>query len=505
VPFVFRDNFLEYTDVDKNEAVTDEEIIECLKIVIAVAAASGFHEEMSSLAKAIFRIFDLNGDGSLELDEVVSIAEDLLAEMHRSANGILGHFQQAFKTYKEQMDDVVVEWIGDLSNYLQIELPFGVEELATKLYTFLTRDDLSSFIMQLFIFMEELPKELSEIIEPAFVAMGEIGTLASTQYKTFFSRIMEKACSHAIQIADCVQLSLTCIKPIFDEFEKQENVLSPCLFKLSMYFIRSILKDLPDDNPLKFIVVEKTLLKEILETIETSLCLHIKDVGFEMYFEAMWKVFASGPEEVSTEQIKAIHQVTEFILADFSSDHASTQFDREALKSALSTLVSSLDKNKNLTLESNEIVDFLDKIILFCLSCTDTTVDLMKNVFNAMARPLIAFLFDVKSQIIGGNSDMLVNSDISAVALAVGMAMGEIRVLQFALDMIGDVNGNVDQNHLEAVCFPLFKLFLGSPPARNSTSGVFRYNQSYLFLLRIKMHNYNILPFYSWQGFERTI
>ena len=105
--FVFRDNFLEHTDVDKNNAVTDQEVIDCLKIVISVAAASGFHDEMSSLAKAIFRMFDLNGDGSLELAEVVSIAEDLLVEMHRSAKGILSHFQQVFKTHKEQMNDVV--------------------------------------------------------------------------------------------------------------------------------------------------------------------------------------------------------------------------------------------------------------------------------------------------------------------------------------------------------------------------------------------------------------
>jgi hypothetical protein len=42
------------------------------------------------------------------------------------------------------------------------------------------------------------------------------------------------------------------------------------------------------------------------------------------------------------------------------------------------------------------------------------------------------------------------------------------------LDMIGDVNGNVDQDSLEAVCFPLFKLLLGSPPARNSTSQLLR-------------------------------
>jgi hypothetical protein len=490
VPFFFRDNFLEYTDVDKNDAVTDEEIIECLKIVIAVAGASGFHEEMSSLAKAVFRIFDLNGDGSLELDEVVSIAKDILAEMHRSTNGILGHFQQAFKNYKEQMDDVVVEWICDLSNYLQIELPFGVEELATKLSTFLTRDDLSSFLMQRFVSsigLEELPEELSKIFESAFVAMDEIGKVASTQYKTFFSIIMEKAGSNAIQIADCVELSLACIKPMFDEFEKQANLLSPCLFKFSMYFIRSILDEMPDDNPLKFIVVERTLLKEILHAIETSFCMHIKDVGFKMYFEAMCEVFASGPKEIGAEQVKAIHQVIEFILADFSSDHASTQFDPEELKNALSTLVSSIDKNKNLTLESNEIVDFLDRIILFCLSCTDMTIDLMKAVLNAMARPLLAFFFDVKSQVIGGDSRMLVHSDISAVALAFGMAMGEIRVLQFALDMIGDVNGNVDQNSLEEVCFPLIKLLLGSPPARNSTSGVFRYKSVVSLILTAKL------------------
>ena len=468
-------------DVDKNDTVTDEEIIECLKLVIAVAAASSSPDDMSSLAKAIFRIFDLNGNGSLELGEVVSIVKDLLAELHSAAIGILTHFEPAFTTYKAQLNDIVSDWIEDLSKYFQIKLPFPVQDAVTKLCASLANENVDRFIAQSFVSisgLEELPYELRESFEQASAELKEIGHIALQQYKMFFSQIVERAHSDVIVVAECVQVYMSCLDPIFGEFEKRK-AFSQCLFQSSTYLIQSLLDAMPSENPMKYIVVENTLVREILDAFAISLGLHIKHFGFRLYFQAVCQIFSSEEEDISLEQVKAIQQVIEFFFTKYSQDDDGEQSDPEGLRNALSTLVSSIDKNKDSTLETNEIVDFANRIFLFTLSCIVTTVHLMEKVLTATSSPIIAFLFDVKSQVIGGNRGMLLYSDISAVALAVGMANGEPQALEFALDMIGDSDGDVDQNSLEAVCFPLFKLLLGSPTARNYTTRMLWYYLPY--------------------------
>jgi hypothetical protein len=446
---------------------------------MAVAAANDFVAEFSGLAKAIFRIFDLDGNGSIELEEAASIANQLLREIHRLIIAISTHFQNAFRSNRAAVHEILGEGIGMLR--YEMKMPTPIEDLTSLFYTFFTSSDLSEALNWLYNDAipdpKEAPEELQKFLLPAYESLIVIRALALVQLRSFFTQMI--ALARDVSTGEFVSTGLQCIQKIFDGVQEHSDKLSICTMDVLMFTIQTIWEEMPSDNPLKFILVDKTIVQNIFDAVLTSVASYLKDTGGKKYLQALSPVFANDSGNIKAHELMALQQLIEVGFAHldpeaFKEKCVDEEFASE-LKSAVSTMIASIDTNQDSFISISEILGFVDKIVQCIISALDATTDMMEAVFISAVKPLLAMLFDVKGQVIGGSRKTLTYTDISSVALAFGMAMGEFRVLQFAMEIIENDEGNVDQETLQAVCFPLFKLFLGSPPARNFSAQFFRF------------------------------
>ena len=155
-------------DVDKNESVTEAEVLECLQIYMAVAASNDITSEFSGFAKAIFRVFDLNGDGTLEQEEIAVFATELFAELHRLVKGISTHFQHALKDNRKPIHEMLSKGMGIVMN--DVKWPFPMDELTSELNSVMTGDDLNRILSEFngsFPGPEEYPEEIQQFARAA--------------------------------------------------------------------------------------------------------------------------------------------------------------------------------------------------------------------------------------------------------------------------------------------------------------------------------------------------
>ena len=466
-------------DVDKNESVTEAEVLECLQIYMAVAASNDITSEFSGFAKAIFRVFDLNGDGTLEQEEIAVFATELFAELHRLVKGISTHFQHALKDNRKPIHEMLSKGMGIVMN--DVKWPFPMDELTSELNSVMTGDDLNRILSEFngsFPGPEEYPEEIQQFARAAYQSLSEIRDLANAQIQNFFSQVIEVAKDGSMTSEDTVRFGLTCVKQIFEGFGEHSSTLMACVLKIGMFLIQRTLEDMPSENPLKFTVIDEELVKDILNTAVSSVASHLQEVGMQRYLEALSLVFAGEDGCIKGQVLRALHNITGVVFELFDEEGVRSKLEdkkfTEGLEQSISALLKNFDENENGLLEESEILSFVDKILQFILSAFDATIDFAAKIIMSTVAPVLAFCFDLKVQVIGGSQDVLKMVDLSSVALALGMAMGQHQVIKFALDVIGNESGNVDEKTLQGVCFPLFKLFLGSPPARAVSTQIFR-------------------------------
>ena len=305
-------------DVDKNDSVTEAEVVECLQIYMAVAASNDFPSEFSGFAKAIFRVFDLNGDGTLEQGEIAKIVKDLFAEIHRVVKGISTHFQHALKNNQKPVHEMLSKGMGIVMN--EVKWPFPVDELSSDIYSILTGTDLNKILNEFYTSIpgpDEFPEEIRQSALAAYERLTIVRDLADAQLQSFFGQAIEVAKNGSIAMEKSVRLGLTCMKNIFDGFSEHSSTLMVCTLKFSMFLIQKILEDMPSENPLKFIVIGEELIKDILNAVMSSVAAYLQEIGMQRYLEALSPVFADEAKNIVGEVLCALHNVTQVVFALF--------------------------------------------------------------------------------------------------------------------------------------------------------------------------------------------
>jgi hypothetical protein len=464
------DPFFFFIDVNRNGKVLESEVVECLRIFMAVGTANDFVAEFSDFSKAVFRIFDINGNGCMELAEVTHIFTDILVQIHSLLKGVSGHFQQEFFNTKEPLQEVVNQFVEILSDASSLFIPFPVKDVIAYLNSSYTSEDLRSF----FDGSTTIPEELKPILNPGYLSLESIVNIALGQLQVFLIHIKRTAVNDAISTFECVRMGSVCIKNIFDAFEQERSTLETCMVDMAMFIIGEILKDIDEENPLRFILVDRGLIKNIINAIINAAGSNLQQTGLQRYLEALFAVFSgSRISEIKVPDLIALHKLIQAAFADKEAPDFKIKF--EEAQQAIVKLITSLDSDKNNSLDLAEIVVFVETVIKFVFSWFDVTADVLKDAICSSVTPVAALILNIKSQIIGGSDDQLIYTEISAVALAIGIAMGEFKALDFAMDLIGNDEGNIDQKSLEDLCQPVFKLLLGSPPMRKLSNDLFRY------------------------------
>jgi hypothetical protein len=445
---------------------------------MAVGTANDFVTEFSDFSKALFRIFDINGNGCMELEEVTHILTDVLVQIHSLFKGVLGHFQLEFFNTKGPVQEVVNQVIEILSDVSSLSIPFAVKDVIAYLNSFYTNEDLRSFLVSLHE-STTISEELEPILNPGFESLVSIGNTSLGQLQAFMVHIQKTAFNDTISTFECVHMGSVCINVIFDAFKKERNTLATCMVDLAMFIIGEILKSTPEENPLKYILVDPDLVQCILNAIVFSVSSNLKETGLKRYLEGLFAVFSgSRISEIKVTELIAVKNLIRAAFANRDAPDFKAKF--EEAQQAILKLITSLDTDKNSALDSAEITVFVETVIKFLFSWLDVTIDVLKDAICSAVSPVSALILNMKSQIIGGSDLQLIYTEISAVALALGIGMGEFRALNFAMDLIGNNEGNIGQKTLEDLCQPLFKLMLGSPPMRQLSSNFFRYFRTVL-------------------------
>ena len=472
-------------------------MVECLRIIMAVGTANDFVTEFSEFSKAIFRIFDINGNGCMELAEITRFLTEILVQIHSLLKGVLGHFQQEFFNTKEPLQEVVNQFIEILSDASSLSIPFPVKDVIAYLNSFYTNEDLRSFLESL-IESTTIPEGLEPILNPGYESLVSVKNIALGQLQAFLLHIKRTAVNDTISTFECVRMGLVCMNNIFDAFEAERSKLETCMVDMAMLIIGEIRREIDEENPLKFILVEKNLVQNIMNAVIFAVGSNLKETGLRRYLEALFSVFSGS--KISDIKVPELIAVQNLIRAAFASKEApdfKTKF--EEAQQAILKLITALDSDKNSSLDSAEIMVFVETAIKFIFSWLDVTADVLKDAICSSVSPVSALVLNIKSQIIGGNDLQLIYTEISAVALAIGMAMGEFRALNFAMDLIGNNEGNIGQKSLEDLCQPVFKLILGSPPMRKLSNDFFRCfcistgTNVFLFIFVIRSAETNLL------------
>ncbi len=444
--------------------MTKDEVIKILDVVMTAGTANNASKELSSIAKGVYRIFDVNGDGSIQDIELDKILCDITKLALNLATHVLQHFENI------AIQEALGEMVNTFIEYLRLELSkentvqaFSIDDLLGLFNGHYTNEELIGIFKELDNLDDELPG-----IKNVLDAFAE-------QFRHFFSQLDSiKKADNMIETSRCVKIGLLCVKNVLDVFEQEGNKqLGKTILKMAMQDINELQADCDEENPMKRIEVQEGRVYEIIKAVFGGIRDFLIDEGLSDYLMAFFKLFEA--ESSGMIDLRHLMALGEMVKSSIAS-RESYEFKNNVVKlqGAVFYLISMLDSDNNKFVERAELATFGKKVIKLLFSWIVISLNMAHHVFCSAEQLVVKLALDVKNQILGGNDLELTHADLSFLALCFGFAEGETNFIDFALEMLSSASSTIEKKALEDLCRPTLRLALGTSEVREATIEFFR-------------------------------
>jgi hypothetical protein len=452
--------------------VSNKEILDLLHTFGLMGSESEISDEKKSidLAHAIFRIFDLNRNGSIDASEIENLAGQIF-------DSIFSLMTQTLKTLQIiTTDEPLHQLVGKFCKYLVEsgkQLPVTVEEITDLLNTGYESQNLIEVFKSIFLGPEFLFGETDFFHE--LLEIGDIALKEWEKFKSVINTISAKG-SHPTMKA-CTEKGHDCFRSIIAAFSTLRTSIQQFALESIMQFISQQLVDLDDENPFKWIKFDEQKILKILQRVSREIHTFLDEKGIEEYLNAFFSLLEikreGQPNIVSLAPLFALEELIAMSLSDEDNDNLKEKALQ--VQKTLFTMVSIIDDDGNKVLDNAELLLFAGKLINIAFDWLHVSLDMVIQIVRHSITTFVDLALDLKCQILGGSNTCLTHMDVCSVVLLDMIREERYEVLNFVTDLFAYTEENCNPAVFENLCSNIVSLCMFSPKARNDSKNFLRF------------------------------
>jgi hypothetical protein len=368
------------------------------------------YERVGGIAEALFRVFDANGNGLIELFEVNEILSDVISGVAGVLCVLIDHFEPYI--LKEPLD-AITRIYGEQLRQVAGDEPFSVE----KILEFTVRlDDPPPGTASP---TEAMEQRLAEVV-PGF---QEKLAVARQQYDAFFAAFDRQATNGQLPKAKCVDIATGCVVQVFDQvlsIETFQAVSSEPVSSLDKALAR------PPLPSLKPASLDPGLVNEVAGSALGALRGHLKGGGLKRMLTAVFDLLDVNNDGLMSRA--ELSNLSDALIAAYT--HGARPGLKDKVMAAARAALALIDSDTDGTLSLAELRTYAAKMIVFAFALVNLEINAIKQVVVGCLLPLLTALFSIKAQMMGGSSSGVTMADVWALIdkieprpLAVGAAV----------------------------------------------------------------------------------
>ena len=457
-------------DLNKSGNVSTTEIVSLLKTfdLIASESEASDSKKMVEAIQAVFRIFDLDGNGCIDVSEIQRLTKEILQILFDFLLEILSSIQNISK------DEPLVGLVDMFSSILNSSekcLPISVKELIEFLNAGYESEHLGEILIMIFSVPEMIFGE-SELFDDIL----KLIQITQNEWSVFVSEMKAAIETKTMSEKACAEVGTSCIKKVLAEFSRLGESVQIFILNIIMDKIYNTLRDLEDENPFKWIHVPREKVQNILGRISGSIHSFLDEQGIHQYLVAFFSLLLCDHPPRHADDVTPLYAFVEFIEYSLRDGEVSNLKEKAIrVQEALITMVSIIDTDGNNLIDKPELYSFAIKIADIFFAWFGISLKLVENAAVHGVPSLASLALDVKFQILGGDRETLTHIDVCTVVLLFMILQGDYEILSFVKDLFAYTEENCDKRVFENFSSNILRVMMISPEARITSKQFLRY------------------------------
>jgi hypothetical protein len=424
------------------------------------------------VAHAVFRVLDLDRDGSIDfvelskcVSEIVSAIFQMLFELLRVFQGILMGEPLA------QIVDQFVESMKEDDSDSSEQAGVSVERLISVMNSGFSGDDLIGLLGLVKEMIENppIPDEDNDDMRQMLGSFKEILNKCFEQYQLFFVKAEESAVNDNLRKDLLIDMGADCFNQILNFMQSSAGKFETSILDLIEIGIRELLSSMPDKTPAKFLKLEKQMVHDILTVVFGAIHSYLSERGGRRYLAALLNLCdLQNTGNIKSSDFMALKDMVD---AMFIAGEDQEMKDRvEQFSGAIFKLIAMFDTDGDATLEKAEIVKCGQIVGNLVFTWIESSLEMMDKAIIAAIVPLANLILNLKSQFLGGSEIGLTHADVCSAIFAVRMTEGDMGIIGYLKDLLVYKEGDVDEKVFANLCSNLVRLYFFWEPNARSTS-----------------------------------
>jgi Ca2+-binding EF-hand superfamily protein len=443
-----------------------------LDILKEFESDSSPEKQFVSVAHAVFRILDLDGNGNIDASELTKTFSEVILAVFEMAVGLMRELQNILTGEPlERIIDQFIEMMTNEGEWKESGMP--IKQIITVLNSGFSGEDLVGlfdFITQAIDNPEDQFGEMGEQLNKIWSEFKNILAIISHQYGEFFTKARKISKDKLLIKSELVQLAGECINQIFDSVQLTGVKLETTILDLIMTGINGVLSEIEDNNAFKFVSIDRALIQNIISTAMHSLHTGLRETGVKGYFNALFNLFdLKNTGSIRVTDLDALGNMVNAVFVD--KDTSNVKEKVEQIQEAVFKLIAMLDTDGDATLGKSEIIACCKEIAELVFTWIKVSVQMVEHTLVASIIPVSNMLLKIKSQILGGNSSSLTHADVCSAILAVSMMENSSpEIIGHLKSLLVYKDGEVDAAVFENLCSNIVQIFFFWAPEARETS-----------------------------------
>lgn len=467
-------------DLDRNGTVTKSEVEEFINIAKDLDTDSSRAKQFVSVAHALFRVLDLDGDGNINARELTKSFGEIFDAIFEMTFGLLEEIQKILLF--ELLENIMDQFMEERQEEDTSQTGISVKQLVSDMNSGLSGEDLVMFISFIAEILENPPVSDEENVDLTSLvsASKEIFSEACKQYRSFCIQATKSAANNDLKYADVVGIGADCAINVLDSLKDFAVKTEGSVMNVVMMGISFLLADMPDDAPLKYLAIEPNMIQKFLEGVFGTLYNNLKESGVKRYVESLLKLF----DPHISGNIKSSELTVLINLADaafMKREDPAVKNTVEEFQETLIKIIAGVDIGGDATLDKEGIISCVRSIARFAFTWVEVSIEMLDKTVVGAITPAADLLMSIKSQMLGGSESSLTHADVCSAILAIGMSERETAVIGYLKNLLVYKESDVGEDVFTNLCSNLLRLyFFWAPDARQTSRDFLRYRNFFL-------------------------
>ena len=473
-------------DLDRDGTITKNEVTKFLATFQDLDSESSAFKQIVSVAHAAFRVLDLDGDGSIDAFEFKEFIMEICRALPHMISGMLSEIHHILM--HEHLEEMVEQFMvmltestenspidsGEPMENSSIDSRVPIESIILEINSRIPWEELIGALRGLKQTCETIsdPDEDSPDLHKVWMEIEKILSISFYQYELFFSNAEESASNNILAKQQLMKIGVQCSNHVMDAIKISAKKIEANLMDMVILKIKNLQSELDDETPIKYVVLERSMVNDLLGTVCYSIHSYFKESGIERILEVLLNLL--DLENTGVVNILEMQALITMVSDVFLADDDEVPCKIEEFQRALFKLIAGIDTENSGCLGKADIAKCAQIFGSFVFVLLQGSLDFVDHAITAAIAPVVNLFLNLKGQALGGSDTNLTNFDVCSAILAAGIAQEDIAAIGSLKDLLIYNENYVIEKAFQNMCSNLMHLifFWG---ARSTSNGFLRF------------------------------